>query len=521
MTVDVWVYELDVVNILPCILLLFALQFTSALGNPISIRQNETIEELTTKSGDIYKDVTIREIKKTGVKIMHSYGSRTIPADELPEYAFLFKRIEEPEKKAPLPQATNNKATPKAQPKLAWEPKSLDDVTEACLLVGMPKCMNDDGSVGSYVASAFLCNIGKITYIYSNVHNFFGTKEFFFEFKDGRKIDPREYAGVEVATGKAGYNKKLRWGGDVIRIRLKQYHPKALTLDQSRPLTKSKDIGRDIAVTGNTSGGWVITKLEGKITDISDYDIIDHNAATEQGNSGSPIVDMRSLKVIGILTWGLKTEDAVGAIWKKKSINEREGVKSGASLARIKFMRSSFKSLYEERLVLNRMKNEIRILGLLDTLVPKHEGLLVNTRQRVMGDYTVDDLLESNPDHIVVRRLISLDKKLSFRKDSNIKRANQDTFRLYRNTYTACIKDVMNTRRQIESSASYKSSYFKYSMKNTKLIPICKAYEKGLSRTLSWFKKQMGTKGDAIPLGSRPRLPDINSGLEGLGIQKE
>ena len=93
-----------------------------------------------------------------------------------------------------------------------------------------------------------------------------------------------------------------------------------------------------------------------------------------------------------------------------------------------------------------------------------------------MGDYTVDDLLESNPDHIVVRRLISLDKKLSFRKDSNIKRANQDTFRLYRNTYTACIKDVMNTRRQIESSASYKSAYFKYRMKKTELIPICKAY---------------------------------------------
>ena len=161
-------------NILPCILLLFALQFTSALGNPISISQNETIEELTTKSGDIYKDVTIREIKKTGVKIMHSYGSRTIPADELPEYAFLFKRIEEPEKKVPLPQATNNKATPKAQPKLAWEPKSLDDVTEACLFVWMTKSVDANGVASSIeitkkkwvgAGSAFLCNIGKTTYI--------------------------------------------------------------------------------------------------------------------------------------------------------------------------------------------------------------------------------------------------------------------------------------------------------------------------------------------------------------------
>ena len=149
MTVDVWVYELDVVNILPCILLLFALQFTSALGNPISIRQNETIDELTTRSGDIYKDVTILEIKKTGVVIMHSYGGRTIPAHEVPDYAFLFKRIEEPEKKAPLPEATNNKATPKAQPKLAWEPKSLDDVTEACLFVWVTKKVDENGVAAS------------------------------------------------------------------------------------------------------------------------------------------------------------------------------------------------------------------------------------------------------------------------------------------------------------------------------------------------------------------------------------
>jgi hypothetical protein len=167
------------------------------------------------------------------------------------------------------------------------------------------------------------------------------------------------------------------------------------------------------------------------------------------------------------------------------------------------------------------MKNEIRLLGLLDTLVPGHEKLLVNTRQRVMGDYTVGDLLKSNSNHIVVNRLIALDKKLSFREGSNIKRANQDTFRLYRDTYRKCLEDITRARKQYERSDPYASAYFKYSLQNTKLIPICKAYENGVYRTLAWFKKQMGTKGRAIPLGSRPRLPDINSGLAGLGIQRE
>ena len=78
---------------------LLSVYVTSAYGNPITIRENSKIDELTTRSGDVYKNVTIREIKRSGVVIMHSYGGRTIPAYELPEYAFLFKRIPEPEKR--------------------------------------------------------------------------------------------------------------------------------------------------------------------------------------------------------------------------------------------------------------------------------------------------------------------------------------------------------------------------------------------------------------------------------------
>ena len=504
-----------------------------AWGEPITLRLGDEVDKVTTKSGVAYENFTVKKITKSGVRIMlnETASWKTMPAEDLPQYKFLFDRIKEPATKATPAETASNDEAPRATYKPAWEPKSLDDVTEACLFVWVTKKVEANGKAisteqtgGNWVSSgsAFLCNIGKTTYIYSNVHNFFGTKEFYFEFKDGRKIDPREYAGVEVATGKAGYYKKIGRGGDVIRIRLRRYYPKALTLDRSRVLNNGLDVGRDIAITGNTKGRGEITKLEGKIKSILDYDIIDHNAASQAGNSGSPIVDLNTFKVLGILTWGsYDDEEPLHAIWLKKPVETRESRGAGASLARIKFKPSSFKSLYEERLVLNRMKNEIRLLGLLDTLVPRHEELLVNTRQRVMGDYTVDDLLNSNPNHIVVKRLRVLDKKLSFRKDSNIKRANQDTFSLYRNTYSSCLRDIQHTRSQIERSATYKSAFFKYTLQKTELIAICEAYEKGVYRTLSWFKRQMGTKGDAIPLGSRPRLPDIKSGLAGLGIHAE
>jgi hypothetical protein len=256
------------VKILTYILLLFVALLTSALGNPITIKKNTEVDELTTKSGVVYKNVTVLRIEKKGVTIMHRAGARTIPAAELPDYKFLFDRIKEPATKATPAETTSNNETPKATYKPAWEPKSLDDVTEACLFVWMTKSVDGNGVASSTektgekwvgAGSAFLCNIGKTTYIYSNVHNFFGTKEFYFEFKNGRKIDPREYEGVEVATGKAGYHKQLKWGGDVIRIRLRRYYPKALTLDRSRILTSDKDVGRDIAITGNTKGRGEIT----------------------------------------------------------------------------------------------------------------------------------------------------------------------------------------------------------------------------------------------------------------------
>jgi hypothetical protein len=79
-----------------------------AHSNPITIRVNDEIDELTTKSGNVYKNVTIREIKKSGVKIFHSYGARTVSAHELPDYAFLFDRIPEPIKKIPATAPVNN-----------------------------------------------------------------------------------------------------------------------------------------------------------------------------------------------------------------------------------------------------------------------------------------------------------------------------------------------------------------------------------------------------------------------------
>ena len=72
-----------------------------------------------------------------------------------------------------------------------------------------------------------------------------------------------------------------------------------LELDQSRISVK---IGDAIVVLGNSGGGGVVTKLEGKLVGIGP-DRIEVSAEFIPGNSGSPIIHVPTGKVIGIATY--------------------------------------------------------------------------------------------------------------------------------------------------------------------------------------------------------------------------
>jgi len=181
-----------------------------------------------------------------------------------------------------------------------WEPTSIDDVASCSLLVKVLDKVGKEGEQQRGGGSAFLCNVDGATYIYSNVHNFDGTRDFVIVDREGRKYT--DFESVEIAAQGEGFAEELGWGGDVIRLRLPEYHPRALTLAEET--VTEEDIDTPIVVTGNTKARGEITKLTGKITGIEPDRIIRHNAKTQGGNSGSPIVDTETFRVIGILTWG-------------------------------------------------------------------------------------------------------------------------------------------------------------------------------------------------------------------------
>lgn len=100
------------------------------LADPITIRKNDRVDELTTKSGDVYKGALIMEITKTGVRIMilKTTTLKTIPAEELPQYKFLFDRIEGPEAGDNKPPAGRKMLKPRKPPQaIKWDKLTLKD----------------------------------------------------------------------------------------------------------------------------------------------------------------------------------------------------------------------------------------------------------------------------------------------------------------------------------------------------------------------------------------------------------
>lgn len=486
---------------------------TAGLSLAATVKNGDTIEMLETQSGRKYEQVTVREILPDGLKIIHSSGTATVPAADLPQYASVFAAVAPATPPGrPLPESSASSKI--AEP--AWLPTSVREVTDCSLFVNVSKGLTMQGDTGSWSGTAFLCNHGQTTYIYSNAHNFSGAVEFAITDKSGRKYD--DFVSVEIAGEGGGHWKAKELGGDIVRIRLREFRPKALSLDMT-PLTSKAATDRKIVVTGNTGGRGTITDLRGAITGMEDSFIIMHNAQTEPGNSGSPIVDFETYKVVGILTWGRKLPDAVQSLWSKKPDEVREGFKSGAALATVRYEPTTFEKLKSQRQVMLQLMKNVRLFGLLDTLIPAKQGLFVNRQAVVMGDYTVEDLLAESSSHPVVKELVALDAFLRSKASGNIGINNQDMLKRYIETYQRCLNMISSQRKAMENTDAA-TFYMKCELRSSRLIAVCKAYEALSSRTLAWYVQQRGTGGQSLPLEQRFRLPAMRSGLNGLGLKE-
>ena len=485
----------------------------SAHGSEV-VKKGDEIDLLTTKSGRVYEGVVIREVLPQSLRIMHKDGAANIPAHELPQYAQIFSVVEDPATQIPPPTEppTNNEQVEQ------WTPSSVEDVMDCSLIVNINEAVNEDGVEGSGGASAFLVNHGKTTYIYSNVHNFDGTRKF--EIKDRHGNRYTDFVSVEVAADGYGFLHERKWGGDILRIRLSNFRAKALTIEPE-VLSAAHSKGRKISITGNTKAQGVVTRHDGIINEIDQYGVIRQTSLAEAGNSGSPIIDLETLRVLGIFTWGKFDSDRVNEmeyIWLRD--NNKDTLGAGVSLADIKYVPSSFNKIYEQRMKFNDLKKLARILGLMDTLIPAKEGLFLNKNAIVQGEYNVGDIFSESGDNPILHELVNLSNWLKRKSESNIGISNQDMLKQYIKSFEYCYEQVASQRENLKFPKDL-TFFMKCRVKNTRAQDICHAYQQGLLKAIDGYHRLRGTGGKALPLANRFRLPSYTDGLSALGIGEE
>jgi len=140
------------------------------------------------------------------------------------------------------------------------------------------------GSNGS--GSGFACRQGSQTWLFSNIHVVSEVKQPVITRLDGVTL---KVGAAEVAAGP-----------DIARMVLTT--PPEHPLEMITEFEANVHIGDDVAVLGNSGGGGVVTSLRGKVVGIGP-DRLEVSAEFIPGNSGSPIVHLKTGKVIGIATY--------------------------------------------------------------------------------------------------------------------------------------------------------------------------------------------------------------------------
>ncbi|HSI16004.1 MAG TPA: trypsin-like peptidase domain-containing protein, partial [Chthoniobacter sp.] len=144
--------------------------------------------------------------------------------------------------------------------------------------------------------SGFACRQDDKTWLFSNIHVVSEIKQ-----PTLTRLD-----GVTLSAGAA----EVAAGPDIARMVLTKApeHPLEMITD----FEANVHIGDDVLVLGNSGGGGVVTSLKGKVVGIGP-DRIEVSAEFIPGNSGSPIVHLKTGKVIGIATYLTRRYEQFGS----------------------------------------------------------------------------------------------------------------------------------------------------------------------------------------------------------------
>lgn len=139
------------------------------------------------------------------------------------------------------------------------------------------------GSAGA--GSGFIATDGTSNYLITNVHVEAGLAD-----ADFKTLD-----GMSVKGGAAS----MAVGEDLFRM---QYPHGGTRFPLMKDVATDTSIGDEVVVLGNAEGAGVVNTLYGKVVGIGP-NLVEVDAPFVPGNSGSPIIQLKTGKVIGVATY--------------------------------------------------------------------------------------------------------------------------------------------------------------------------------------------------------------------------
>lgn len=140
-----------------------------------------------------------------------------------------------------------------------------------------------NGATGN--GSGFITTSGGTNFLFTNAHVAAGIRNAGFKILDGAAVP---VGAASIAVGHDAFRLLLGPGGKPFEIML--------------GVDEKATIDDEIVVLGNAEGAGVINTIKGKIVGVGPH-LVEVDAPFQPGNSGSPIIHLKTGKVIGMATY--------------------------------------------------------------------------------------------------------------------------------------------------------------------------------------------------------------------------
>ncbi|MDP0489627.1 MAG: trypsin-like peptidase domain-containing protein [Verrucomicrobiota bacterium JB023] len=414
--------------------------------------EGEAIASITV-AGKELKNVVLRHVGESEVKLSHESGFATISAENAPsdwkERFFLRTPEESAAREAAFLADLNREqeagSEEEAEPtrrlsdyqKRRLEQEAQREAMEKVNEIVEPAVVLIKGDSGT--GTGFFAREGITTYLYTAAHVLDRNTGLVIEDVTGRQW--KDFGDLEVAEGL-----------DLVRIPVTV--EVANVLEIRSPEEEDLVSGEFVAAFGNADGAGVITKNEGRVRGVGP-ETLEVTSGVVRGDSGGPVV-LSDGTVVALITHLLEGRDDV---WAETTPSARVRRFACRLDRKIQWKKASLGSFITAQTKIDSYDRVTRLMFALASLRPTTKGLLVDSRVGSGGD-TVMDILEDNQEKRVVRELLEMNNSLQARKTNMSERDLRKDFRSY---YESLYHSAQKQRLEVRDVSPYHEAEVKAS----------------------------------------------------------